>query len=164
MPASANELILTRTYAAPIALLWRAWTDPAHIARWWGPQGFGGDGCKVELRAGGAFDLILTAPDGVRYPCRGTFVEVVAEQRLVFDGEATEGHPCGAGLPPRARVTVTFTSQGEHTLLTHHTRFVDKACLTAASEAGYRQGWEDSLTRLADLCSTSLPLDIGSAI
>lgn len=150
MPEKRNELMLTRTFAAPRTLVWRAWTDPVHIQQWWGPQGFTGDACKVDLRAGGAFDLTLVAPDGERYPCRGTFVEVVELERIVYDGEAVEGHPCGAGLPPHARVTVTFTEQGRHTLLTHHTRFLDAARLTAASQAGYRQGWEDSFARLAD--------------
>jgi uncharacterized protein YndB with AHSA1/START domain len=156
MPEKRNELVITRTFAVPRALVWRAFTQPAHIQQWWVPDGFIGDACQIDLRAGGAFDLTLVAPDGMRYPCRGTFVEVVKEARLVLEGEAVEGHPCGAGIPPRSRVTMTFAAQGQHTLLTHHTRFLDATRLTAAANAGYRQGWEDSFDRLTQLLQSNL--------
>jgi uncharacterized protein YndB with AHSA1/START domain len=150
MNAQSAELRFSRLLAAPRGLVWRAWTCPEHIQRWWGPKGFIGEACKVDLRAGGQFDLTLVAPDGARYPCRGSFVEVVELERIVYDGEAVEGHPCGAGIPPHSRVTVTFTEQGQHTLLTHHTRFFDAARLAVAVGAGFRQGWEDSFARLTN--------------
>ncbi|NOU00589.1 MAG: hypothetical protein HOO95_03300, partial [Gallionella sp.] len=100
---------------------------------------------------GGLFALTLCAPDGTSYPCRGMFHEIVEPERIVYDGETAVGHPCGAGLPPNSRVTVTFTEHNRQTTLTLHTRFMSVAQREAATQAGYRQGWEDSLQRLTVL-------------
>jgi uncharacterized protein YndB with AHSA1/START domain len=148
MPEKRNELVFTRTFAAPCALVWQAFTEPAHIQRWWGPQGFTGDAYQMDLRAGGAFGLTLISPDGACFPCQGRLVEVVKETRLVLEGEASEGHPCGAGIPPRATVTITFEQQGNQTRLTLHTRFATPASQQAAADAGYVTSWEESLARL----------------
>ncbi|MEQ1837369.1 MAG: SRPBCC domain-containing protein [Candidatus Nitrotoga sp.] len=48
-----NELTITRTFDAPRALVWQAWTNPKHIEQWWGPNGFTGKSCTLDLRAGG---------------------------------------------------------------------------------------------------------------
>lgn len=152
---SACEIRIERIFNAPRALVWQAWTDPAHIMRWWGPQGFENQRCESDLRVGGRFQLAMRAPDGNVYPCIGTFREIVEAERIVYEGEAAEGHPCGAGIPPHSRVTITFTAQGQHTLLAHHTRFLDAERLVAASQAGYQPGWEDSLTRLAQFLQSN---------
>ena len=149
--AENTELSCSRTFDAPRALVWKAWTDSKHIEQWWGPNGFTGKSCTLDLRAGGLFDLTLCAPDGTSYPCRGMFHEIVEPERIVYDGETAEGHPCGAGLPPNSRVTVTFTEHNRQTTLTLHTRFMSVAQREAATQAGYRQGWEDSLQRLTVL-------------
>ena len=144
-----NELTITRTFDAPRALVWKAWTDPSHIEQWWGPNGFTGQSCKIDLRAGGQFDLTLCTPDGVCYPCRGMFREIIEPERIVYDGEVAEGHPCGAGLPPHSRVTVTFAERNRQTTLTLHTRFATAERLEAAAQNGYKVGWTDSLERLS---------------
>lgn len=71
-------------------------------------------------------------------------------ERIVYDSTADEGHPCGAGLPPRARVTITFADLGDRTALTLHTRFENVARKEAANEAGYSVSWGQALERLAD--------------
>lgn len=147
--AENTELSFSRTFDAPRALVWQAWTDPKHIEQWWGPNGFTGKSCTMDLRAGGHFDLTLCAPDGTSYPCRGMFHEIVELERIVYDGEVAEGHPCGAGLPPHSRVTVTFAEHTRRTTLTIHTRFTTAGRLEAAAQNGYKVGWIDSLERLA---------------
>lgn len=150
-----NELVMTRTFDAPRTLVWQAWTDPQHIQQWWGPQGFTGLSCEMEMRVGGKFRLDLRGPDGVDYPCTGTYQEVQAPTRIVYAGEMNEGHPCGAGLPPRSVVTITFDEHDDKTTLTIHTRFESPAQGEAAMQAGYKAGWAQSLERLA---STLKPL------
>lgn len=144
-----NELTITRTFDAPRALVWQAWTDPKHIMQWWGPAGFNNETCESDLRAGGRFNLKMRAPDGNVYPCIGTFREVIKHERIVYDGEAAEGHPCGAGIPPRAVVTVSFAEQGGKTRLTLHTRFASAERKQAAAAARFVISWEEALERLA---------------
>ncbi len=148
--SSNSEVVITRTFNAPRALVWLAWTDPKHIMQWWGPAGFNNETCKSDLRVGGRFQLEMRAPDGNVYPCIGTFREIVAPERIVYDGEATEGHPCGAGIPPRAVVTVSFAEQGDKTQLTLHTRFASAERKQAAAAARFVVSWEEAMGRLDD--------------
>lgn len=150
MTTQENELTITRTFDAPRTLVWQAWTDPKHIMHWWGPAGFNNETCASDLRIGGRFQLEMRAPDGNVYPCIGTFREIVEHERIVYDGEAAEGHPCGAGIPPRAVVTVSFTAQEGKTRLTLHTRFASAERKQAAAEARFVVSWEEALGRLDD--------------
>ena len=145
-----RELVITRVFDAPRELVWQAWTDPQHVMRWWGPKGFSNASCESDLRVGGSFLLNMRAPDGNIYPCKGFYREIVEPERIVYDSEADENHPCGAGLPPRSLVTVTFTEQGNKTTLTLHTRFKSAARKEAANLAGYSTSWGEALERLAE--------------
>jgi uncharacterized protein YndB with AHSA1/START domain len=149
----ALELVISRVFDAPRELVWQAWTDPRHILGWWGPAGFGSQSCEAELRVGGRFLLEMRAPDGTVHPCRGIYREIVEHERLVYSSEADDRHPCGAGLPPRSLVTVSFTAQGRQTLLTIHTRFETAACKEAAAEARFVVSWREGLERLAEYIS-----------
>lgn len=152
--SSNSEVIISRTFDAPRRLVWQAWTDPKHIMQWWGPAGFHNERCESELRIGGRFQLEMRAPDGNVYPCIGTFREIVEGERIVYDGEAAEGHPCGAGIPPRATVTVSFAEQNGKTRLTLHTRFASPERKQAAAEARFIVSWEEALDRLAKALRT----------
>lgn len=145
----ADELTITHTFDAPRTLVWQAWTDPQHIMQWWGPQGFTNETCVSDLKVGGRFHLEMRAPDGNVYPCIGIFREIVKHERIVYDGEAAEGHPCGAGIPPRAVVTVSFSEQNGNTRLTLHTRFASVGHKEAATAARFVISWEEAMARLA---------------
>jgi uncharacterized protein YndB with AHSA1/START domain len=150
-----NEIEISRTFNAPRALVWKAWTDPQHIMQWWGPKGFNNSSCESDLRVGGAFHLDMCAPDGNTYPCVGTFLEIVEPERIVYDSTADESHPCGAGLPPRSLVTITFAEHGDKTTLTLHTRFESEARRDAANQAGFSSSWGECLGRLEDFLTRS---------
>ena len=149
--ATSDDRAITfiRTFDAPRALVWAAWTDPRHVAAWWGPVGFQALDCEIDLRVGGAFRLDLGGPDGAIHPCRGVFREIVPLERFVIEGEPNAQHSCGAGLPPGARVTVSLTERDGKTTLTLDTRFDTAVARQAAEQAGYRAGWTDSQERLA---------------
>lgn len=154
---NAREIVIERVFDAPRELVWEAWTNPEHVAHWWGPKGFGGAACELDLRVGGAFRLDLCAPDGSVYPCVGTFREIVKHERIVYEGEATEGHPCGAGIPPRATVTVNFAERSGKTQLTLHTRFESAESREAAADARFVVSWEEAMERLAEELLKSIP-------
>ena len=82
MPAATDasrfpDLTFTRVFDAPRELVFKVWTDPYHVAQWWGPHGFSIPVCKVDARAGGRFDVHMQAEDGTILPSVGEFLEVV---------------------------------------------------------------------------------------
>lgn len=145
-----KEIVITRLFDAPRTLVFKVWTDPQHIAKWWGPEGYSSTDCKVDLRVGGNFSLQLHGKGGDIHPCAGTFREIVEPERIVYEAVQAEGAGCGAGLPPRSVVTVTFEDQQGKTLLTIHTRLASILDRDAALESGFGIGWESCLGRLAD--------------
>ena len=78
------DLHLDRTLEAPRALVWEAWTDPAQLAGWWGPEQFTIPRCEADVRPGGQLRIDMQGPDGTVYPMNGTFAEVVEPERLVL--------------------------------------------------------------------------------
>lgn len=145
-----REIVISRTFDAPRELVWKAWTDPSHVMQWWGPKGFSNAACEIDLQVGGAFHLSMCAPDGNSYPCKGIYREIKEPERIVYASEADESHPCGAGLPPRSLVTITFAEHAGKTTLTIHTRFETASRREAANQAGFSSSWSEALERLAD--------------
>jgi uncharacterized protein YndB with AHSA1/START domain len=142
-----RELVLTRVFDAPPSLVFKAWTDPQHLAQWWGPHGFTNPRCEVDVRPGGAIRIDMRGPDGTVYPMTGTFREVVAPERIVFASSAldAQGKPLFEVL-----TTVTFAEAGGKTTLTLHARVVTATAAAAPYLQGMDAGWTQSLERLAD--------------
>src|SRR5437588_8487193 len=112
-----RELTLTRVLDAPRELVFRMWTDPRHVAQWWGPQGFTTISLEMDPRPGGAYRGSMRSPEGTLYSRRGVYREIVPPERLAFtfaweDAAGDLGH--------ETIVTVTFAEQGGKTLLTLH--------------------------------------------
>jgi uncharacterized protein YndB with AHSA1/START domain len=84
--ASADrEIVSTRVFDYPRELVFQAWTDPVHLARWWGPKGFTNTFHEFDLRRGGVWRFVMHGPDGVDYENKSVFVEVVKPERIVFN-------------------------------------------------------------------------------
>lgn len=143
-----RELVITREIAAPRELVFAAWTDPRHVAHWWGPKDFTNPVCEVDARPGGALLIHMRAPDGVIHPIRGTFLEVVPPARLVFRTAALEDELGNAQL--EVINTVTFEAIGAATKLTLRAAIVTATDAAAAALDGREAGWNQSLDRLAD--------------
>jgi uncharacterized protein YndB with AHSA1/START domain len=108
-----REFVHSRLIDAPRERVFRAFSDPVHLARWWGPKGFASTFRAFDLRPGGAWRFVMHGPDGVDYPNESVFVEVVAPERIVF--EHVSGH--------HFRMTITFAAQGAGTLVGWHQVF-----------------------------------------
>src|SRR2546425_388107 len=117
--SSERELVITRVFDAPRDLVWKAWTDPKHVAQWWGPMGFTTKVPELDLRPGGRWRYIMTGPDGIEYPVKGVFREVVPFERIVTTDEFDEGfqQPVATDLPSGIVVTCTFGDLGGKTRL-----------------------------------------------
>lgn len=145
-----RAIVMSRVFDAPRDLVFDAWTHPDHVAEWWGPAGFENTRVDIDLKVGGAFRIYMRAPDASVHVCAGVFLEIVRPERLVYEGDAACDHPCGAGLPPKARVTVTFEeAAGDATRLIIDTRFLTSDARVAARAEGFSTSWLEGLERLA---------------
>lgn len=148
---SAPDLVISRTFQAPRALVWQAWTDPAHLVKWWGPHRYTTPRAEIALRPGGAVRIDMQGPDGRIAPVVGTVDEVVAPERLVM---TTRLEQDGVVIF-EAQHTVTFEDRGSQTrvaLRAHVLRATDAA---AAAIAGMDEGWNQSLDRLTSYAETT---------
>ncbi len=145
-PAAAREHVFTRTLDAPRALVFAAWTDPEHLARWWGPHRFTNPVCQVDARPGGAIYIEMRGPEGTTYPMDARFVEVVPPERLAF----TTFLKNDAGTVfLEVLNTVTFAERGGKTVLTVNARVVNAGPGSEEPLSGMEEGWSQSLERLS---------------
>lgn len=143
-----RELTILRRFAAPRDLVWRAWTDPKHLAQWWGPAGFTNPVCEIDLKVGGTLRITMRGPDGTDYPMRGVFQEIVPPEKLAFtSGPVNERDEFLIdGL-----TTVTFAERDGATEMTLHARAVGLAPQAMIMIAGMGAGWAQSIDRLGAL-------------
>lgn len=80
-----REVRLQRELPFARELVWKAMTDPDHVNRWWGPDGFRNEDVTMDFRVGGLWSYTMVGPDGTRYPNRVFFKELMPPERMVFD-------------------------------------------------------------------------------
>jgi len=153
-----REFLITREFDAPRELVWRAWTEPQHLAQWWGPHGFTNPVCDWEARPGGKIYDVMRAANGMEFPMHGEFRELVAPERLVL--------ACGA-LDEQGRLlfemvhTVTLAGQDGKTKLTIRSRVTMTTPSAGKYLGGYEAGMTQSLEKLAaHLAQKSVPFVI----
>jgi len=140
--SAERELVITRVFDAPPRLVFKAWTEPERLIRWWGPQGFTMPSCEMDVRPGGAFRFRMRGPDGTDHRLQGVYREIVEPERLVctwtwVDAEGKPGH--------ETLLTVHFAEQGGKTKLTLHQAIFE----SVTARDGHQDGWASSLDRLA---------------
>lgn len=146
-------LVLERTFRAPRELVFRAWLTPEYLARWWGPRGFTNPVCEVDARPGGHIRIHMRAPDGTLIPSEGVFEEILEPRRIVFTNSAFRDE---RGEPQlETRYTVTLAEEDGGTRLTLRAVVTRAGPGMGASLATMREGWNESLDRLAEALSAS---------
>jgi len=148
---AGKEFILTRECAAPRELVFRAWTDPKHLAQWWGPKGFTNPVCQWDARPGQPIYVVMRAPNGVDFPMGGGFLEVVPPERLVFTSGALDDKN---QLLFEFLHTVTFIEKNGRTTLTIRSRVTKTTARAGRYIGGFEAGMTQSLERLADYATT----------
>jgi uncharacterized protein YndB with AHSA1/START domain len=150
-----REIVITRVFDAPRDLVFKAWTEPDRVMRWWGPNGFTTPVCKIDLRPGGVLHNCMRSPEGRDFWSKGVYREIVEPERIVCtdffsDEEGTLVQPTHYGMSPEwpaeALVTVTFAVHDGKTKFTLH-HAVGSA--PASERDQCRAGWTESLDRLA---------------
>ena len=110
----SREIVIERVFNAPRELVWKAWTDPEHVAKWWGPDGMTTRVDELDLRPGGSWRYVMVAPDGSEYLQRGVFREIVPPEKIVTSAE----FEVGGDVPQKVVLTWRFDDLGDKTKLT----------------------------------------------
>jgi uncharacterized protein YndB with AHSA1/START domain len=153
------EVAFTRVFDAPRRLVFQVWTDPRHLAKWWGPHGFTNPRCEWEARPGASIRIDMRGPDGRVYPMSGKFEQVVEPERLVFTSSALDelGKPIFEILN-----TVTFAEKNGKTTMNLTARVVRSTPNAPQYLQGMEQGWSQSLDRLTVHVAKAHAADSGS--
>ena len=142
-----REIVLTRVFDAPAHLVYRAFTDPELLKRWFGPHGWSLTVCEVDLRVGGAWRYVLKGPDGTTMGMGGVYQEIVPGRRTVHT-ESFDDYP-GDSV-----VTTVLTEHDGKTTLTATVRYESKEVRDAVVESGMEHGAAETYDRLAELLPT----------
>jgi uncharacterized protein YndB with AHSA1/START domain len=139
---SDTQILITRDFNAPRRLVFRAWTTPDLIRRWWAGDRGQVTSVEVDLRVGGTWRYVMTANGGFEVAFHGEYREVVPHERIVST-EVFEGYP-----DAQAVSTATFTEQDGRTTLTLLVDHPSKETRDAHINSGMEQGMQESMDHL----------------
>lgn len=155
-----DELVITRVFDAPVGLVWKMWTDPENVKRWWGPKGFTSPECRMDFRVGGKSVFCMQSQlkefsFGKKFWSTGTYKEIVPLKKIVYlDSFADESgnvvpathYGMSKDFPMELQVTITFEEQGGKTKMT-----LRQSGMPAGPDSeGANHGWNQSFDKLAE--------------
>jgi uncharacterized protein YndB with AHSA1/START domain len=140
---SERELVITRTFNGPARLVFKAWTTPELLKRWWAPKSVGVSllSCEADVRTGGKYSFEIGRTSSKPMVFFGKYIEVIPNSRLVWTNEESDNG---------AVTTVTFEEQGGKTLLVMHELYPSKEALDEAM-AGMEGGMPETFAQLDEL-------------
>jgi uncharacterized protein YndB with AHSA1/START domain len=141
LTSTDREVIVERTFDAPKAVVWTAFTEARHLDQWWGPNGFRNETSAHELKVGGYWRYLMHGPDGKAWVNWIRYREIVKGEKLAYDhgGETDE---------TMFQVTITFTAVGQRTRVKMHSVFPNPEFLAEAKKHGALEGGFQTLARL----------------
>ena len=150
-----NELTITRIFDAPREKVWKAWTTPEEVKKWWGPKYFTAPVSKIDLRVGGKYLSCMRGSDGKDYWSTGVYRELAPMERIVVtDSFADEKgnvvpasyYGMAADFPLELLVTVTFEELGNKTKMVLRHEGIPLGMMREMTETG----WSESFDKLAE--------------
>jgi uncharacterized protein YndB with AHSA1/START domain len=157
-----QEIVITRVFDAPRELVWKAWTEPERMMRWWSPKGWTMPSCKLDVRVGGKYLFCHRTPEGEDVWVTGIYREIAPLERIVFTlcfadehgnvvpashyGVPASYYEKDADVPQEMLVTVTLEDRGGKTKVTA----VQSGLPSRKFSAGATQGWNESFDKLAE--------------
>jgi uncharacterized protein YndB with AHSA1/START domain len=154
--AEGNDLVLERLLDAPRDMVWRAWTDPEQLKRWWAPKPYETPEVDMDLRPGGKFYTRMTGPDGFDFKGTGCFLEVVEGEKIVWTSALGPGYrpvdvveDCG-GFPFTAIMTLEDNGDGRtrYKAVALHRNEKDRETHAAM---GFQEGWGTCADQLGEV-------------
>jgi uncharacterized protein YndB with AHSA1/START domain len=156
LPATDPELdlVLERVVDVPPALVWRAWTEPERLKRWFTPKPWQTVECEIDLRPGGIFRTTMRSPEGEDTPHVGCYLEVVPNRRLVWTDALLPGYrPSGE---PFMTAVIELEPHGAGTRYTAIAMHGDAATRERHEEMGFHDGWSTVLDQLVAMVKEEL--------
>jgi len=145
------DVLITRYFQAPRALVWKAWTDPVHLARWWGPHDFKAPVSEIPGKKGAALRIVMRGPDGKDHPLQGEVIEAIENERLVYSIKAAERESWGDVVPPDAVHIILFEDHNGGTKMSVIARLETEERRDFIIQVGFEQGMGQSLDKMAGL-------------
>jgi uncharacterized protein YndB with AHSA1/START domain len=147
---TAEQILITREFDAPRRLVYRAWTTPALVKRWWSAKRGAVTLAEIDLRVGGRWRYVMVTDGGHEVGFHGEYREIVPDERLVYT-EVFEGAPDpGEGVLN----TATFAEAGGRTTLTLLVQAPDRAVRDAIINSGMEAGMQDALELLEGVAAS----------
>ncbi|MGZ6679602.1 MAG: SRPBCC family protein [Solirubrobacteraceae bacterium] len=140
-----ETILITREFDAPRHLVWRAWTEPELVKRWWHAKRGEATVAEMDLRVGGRWRWAMVTHDGMEVAFHGEYREIVPDQRIVYT-EIYEGAPDGEAL-----TTLTLTEHDGRTTATIEVEHATRAHRDMHIESGMEDGLQDALDLLEQL-------------
>jgi uncharacterized protein YndB with AHSA1/START domain len=144
LPAD-DQILITREFDAPRHLVFRAWTEPDLIRRWWHANRGEIKSVEVDLRVGGTWRYVMVADGDIEVAFHGEFLEIVPDERVVHT-EVYEAMPDGQAVE-----TVEFSEVDGRTLVTMLVQLQTKEHRDAYIESGMEDGLQDALDMLEEV-------------
>src|SRR4051812_13638470 len=152
-----TQILMTRKFDAPVELVWRAYTEPELVARWWPGRRGTMQTCEIDFRVGGSWRYVMVASEGFEVAFHGSYQEIVDGERIV-NTEVFEGAP-GPGIV----VTSTFAAQGEKTVLTMLSECGSREVRDIILGTGMETGAQESLDVLEEVAESLMAGDRANA-
>jgi uncharacterized protein YndB with AHSA1/START domain len=146
-----EQILITREFDAPKHLVYKAWTTPELVKRWWHANRGEVTVVEIDLRVGGQWRYVMVADDGLEVGFRGEYREIAPNERIVST-EIYEGLPEGVSEEEGATVnTATFTEANGRTTLTLLVEATSKTSRDAIIDSGMEAGLQDALDLLEQI-------------
>jgi uncharacterized protein YndB with AHSA1/START domain len=145
-----HELVLTRLIDAPREKLFRCWTEPRLLKQWFAPAPHSTPVAEVDLRVGGACNIVMRSPDGQDIPCPGTYLEIVPNRKLVLTDAYTGDWEPKTGRPFITAI-ISFDDEDGKTRYTAKVRHWSAEDKKTHEEMGFHRGWGQCADQLAAL-------------
>lgn len=156
--ALENQLVITRIFDAPRELVWKAWTEPEIMEKWWGPRGVFIPVCQMDARPGGRIYIVMEAGEelgkfkGTQWPMEGKFVELDKPKKIVFNANAiNEGK-----VILEHQTTATFEEENGKTTMMVHVVVTKALPGSEFAIAGMEQGWNSQFDKLVEFIKKGL--------
>lgn len=145
------DLSISRIIKAPRSAVWKAWTDPELLMKWWCPRPWTTEVRGFDLRPGGTFDTLMRGPNGEENPVSGLFLDVVPQERIVFTTVMTEGWRPAPDPFLSFTAIITMEAEGEDTRYSARLLHEDSATRDRHEEMGFQEGWGIAIKQLEEV-------------